>query len=88
MLFSDVAHRHLFSITIRDGQAEYFLREENPIAVVSKGAMSEVRDIGFRLVEPVMNSYVVGRLSAKFLGTDLGVFKWVGHNYTSYVVVA
>jgi hypothetical protein len=34
-----------------------------------------------------MNSYVVGRLSAKFLGTDLGVFKWVGHNYTSYVVV-
>lgn len=87
MLFCDVAHRHLFSITIDNGQAEYLLREENPSAVVSKGAMSEVRDMGFRLVEPVMNSYVVVRLAAKFLGTDLSVFKWVGHSYTSYVVV-
>jgi len=48
-------------------------------SVMAEAAMPEVRNLSFRLVEPVVDCDVVVWPSAEFLATDLSMLKWVSH---------
>ena len=76
-----------FSVTIYDGNAKQLLREENALGMVAKGPMTEVSEERLRVIEPVVNCQIVFHLSAKLPCAALCVLDWVGHGYTSYVVV-
>lgn len=53
MLFSDVTHRHLFAFAVGDGNAEDAFTQEDPLAVVPKTTMPEIREVGFGLINYV-----------------------------------
>jgi len=79
MLFSDVTHRHLFAFAVGDGNAEDALTQEDPLAVVPKIAMPEIREVSFALIKPEVDREVVLSPAAKFSGTAFCVLEWVGH---------
>jgi hypothetical protein len=54
---------------------------------MTKRAMAEVRDEGFGLIKPVVDYKIVFGLATEFSGAALRVLEWMGHGYTSYVVV-
>src|ERR1700676_4815929 len=87
VLFSHKAHWNLVSGAIHNGHAKQSLRQENALGVVAKRAVTKVGEESFRFIKPVVNRKVVLRPSAKLPRAVLGMLQWVGHNYTSYVVV-
>jgi hypothetical protein len=79
VLFTDVPHRNLFAIAVRNRDAKDLFTQENTFRVMSKSSVSEIRDEGFRCVEPVMNGYVVLSLATEFAGAALSVLEWMCH---------
>src|SRR6266700_1061950 len=87
VLFSHIPHWNLFSLAVSDSHTEQPLCEENSLGMMAKRAMPEVRKECLRFVKPVVDRQIIFRFATKFLCAILGMFKRVGHGYTSYVVV-
>jgi hypothetical protein len=83
MLFSDVAHWHLFAFMVDDCDTEDTLAQENPLGVVSKRAMSKVWEEGLGFIEPFVDWQVILDVAAKFSSAVLCVLQGVSHGYTS-----
>ena len=68
MLLSQITDGNLFSVAIHDGHAKQLLRQEDALAVMTKGSMAEVRKECLRLIKPVVDGQVVLGLTTKFSG--------------------
>ena len=80
MLLSHIANGNLLPFAVHNGNAKQFLFQENAFCVMTQGSMSEVREEGFRFVEPVVNREIVSRSSTELPRAALCVLEWVGHN--------
>jgi hypothetical protein len=79
VLFTDVPHGNLFAFAVPDRDAKDLFTQENTFRMMSKSSVSEIREEGFRCVEPVMDLNVVFRLSSEFAGAALCVLEWMCH---------
>jgi hypothetical protein len=87
VLFPNVAYGNLLSIAISQCCAKNSLTQEHALRMMAKCPVSKIRKERFRLVKPVVNGKIVFRFAAEFPGAAVSVFEWMGHGYTSYVVV-
>jgi hypothetical protein len=76
---TDVRQGDLFGFAVGDRHAKDLFTQENALGMMAKNSVSEIREEGFRLIEPVMDDNVVFRLSAEFGGAALRVLEWMCH---------
>ena len=77
MLFPDVTHGNLLAFAVGDGDTKDALAQEDSFGMVAKSAMSEIREVGFGLVKPVVDLQIVFGFAAKLSGAAFRMFKWV-----------
>ena len=79
MLFPDVADWDLVTVRVADRNTKDALGQENAFAVVTKGAVAEIREESFGLVKPAMDREVVLGPAPEFLCAVASMFKRVSH---------
>ena len=72
-------NRNLLAFAVGNSDAEDALAQEDSFGMVAKSAMSEIREVGFGLVKPVVDLQIVFGFAAKLSGAAFRMFKWVGH---------
>lgn len=83
MLFGDEPDRNLFAGGHCDGGAEFLFAPKDPQAVMPQGPVSEISQIGFGLVEPVVDGLVVCRGPTEAFGRALRMVKRMSDDLNS-----
>jgi hypothetical protein len=87
VLLSQIAHRYLNTVQVKDTDTKDTFRQEDSFRVMAERAMAEIGKECLGFIKPSVDTKIVLGFAAEFPGTALCVFEWMGHRYTSYVLV-